>query len=363
MSYVVSPYLRYYKDKRNIVYNFLLNKFQPINIDDIEILLFCIQPKEHHELLLKFPENKIKRIIAKQQILDANTLWSLNSIQQLEIETSTVCNWRCEYCPVRFHKRDKKMIDHALFTMILDKCLVYPTIKWVSLHFYNEPTIDPNFMFYLSEIKKRGMKLLLYTNGSHLTDSVLRYIKQNMNETRFIINLPSIEIQKFCQLTGSRNYNNTIQAIRTATQLELDLSISVQGTGFKQKNEIEKIRKLFPSIPLYMYESYDRAGSLNNEYYQNIMIKDPYLTGCFMVTDRVIISVDGYLLLCCNDYHHINQLGNIKDKSLHDLLSNPKINQARQYIWGGAKATDEFICRKCVLMRDSIHEKVYKKIL
>lgn len=361
MDYIVSPYLRLYMDKPYMVFNFLTNKLQAINNQSLSILKECVEPRPVDNLINKYGEPIIKRLIDRRQILEYETMWNQHQIIHLEIETSTVCNWRCEYCPVRTHPKAPRHIDKDLFSLILDRALEYTHIKWI-LHSFNEPTIDPNFYFYIDEMAKRNLGWGLFTNGSGLDESTVQYMKNHSTINQVIVNIPSVDKETFEAMTGSKTYDKTIQSVHLLQKYGIDVQIIVMGRGKEQLHEREKIRLAFPGIQIISFESYDRIGLLNNKYKQNIHIRDKYLGGCYMLTERASISINGDILLCCNDYNRSITFGNLKNQSLDTLLRGKEISEIRKMIWGGVSPDNDFYCRKCAMMYNNMHDDHYKKL-
>lgn len=148
--YVNSPYLRYIKEENNhIAYNFLDNNIHIINKDDKNILDYCKTPRTLEELSNLYNIKRINQMIVNRFLLLDDHIWDQESVTNLEIETSTMCNWACNYCPASFYKRTPQKIEMDLYKYILDKAYEFGKIKTVSIQSYNEPSIDNRFFEYI----------------------------------------------------------------------------------------------------------------------------------------------------------------------------------------------------------------------
>ena len=152
MRYIRSPYLvRGYnfkaENRQNSVFNYLNDR--PYLIDSMEqvALNYCKNATEDSEVINKFGREVFDKLIRSFLLLNYDTVWNQNHASHIEIETSTVCNWKCEYCPVKYNSRKKQYIDMRIFDRIIDRAIEYQHIKYITLHAYNEPTIDPNFFY------------------------------------------------------------------------------------------------------------------------------------------------------------------------------------------------------------------------
>lgn len=357
MKYIISPYLTYgyqfdEKKEKNKIINYLNCRPQIITHIEYKILKNCIHPQEIEFLKKKYDCKALHKLILSKLLLEYDTVWNQHLVTHIEVETSTICNWKCEYCPVRYHTRTPKRMDIELFKTVLTRAQEYKNIRYITLHSYNEPTQDKNFIAYLEEIKRTNLMLVLYTNGSGLDEFKLNYLKNYPNLRNIIITIPSIQRQIFEQKTNSADYDKTIYAIKKSRSLGLKTSLSVQGHGDTQHmQEIQLLKKAFPGIECNHHVSFDRAGTLTNEYFQNIHLSTPILGGCRSIMEGISVNVTGDLFLCCNDFHQNYILGNITKNSIAELLSGPVSSTFRKMIWGGIELDKDFICRHCYLMQ------------
>ena len=282
-----------------------------------------------------------------------NRKWLMHQPRFIEIETINYCNWRCVFCPNSLYKRDKEIMPMSLFEHIMQSAVDYGHIKFISLHGYSEPTIDPFFIERVKLIKKSGFQLVLYTNGSGLTRSVLRQLK-DVNVTRnIVVNIPSSNQQSFIQKTGAYNLDRVVDNIHNAQQMGFRVNISLQGTVQEQADEIEGVTALFPDTAIATIPSFDRAGILKNQYHHHKMNVENRLSGCSFILTDIHIDVKGRYYLCLEDYFTNYTFGYVKENTFKEFLESDKyINMIKQ-IWGGIPAQKNLICRKCILLMDS----------
>lgn len=356
MKYLVSPYLRYgyafeAKKRNNSLFDYLNDRPYIVSQNELKAIRFCYEPREKEDIVGEFGEQIFNKLKQSHLILEADTIWEQNHAHHIEIETSTICNWRCEYCPVKYNKRIPKYMDLNVFNQIIDRTIEYGHIKYVTLHSYNEPTIDKNFFNYLKKISQTRLMLTLYTNGSGLDETKINILKNYKNLRNIVITIPSVNREKFEEMTGSRDYDKTIRAIRMAKKEGINVRLSIQGLGdLTHKAEIEALKKEFSGLLYSQYMSFDRAGTLKNEYNQNLHVGGDYLYGCRSFMEIIPVNVNGEVFICCNDFYQKNKLGNILDKPISEVLSGRIASKYRREIWGGTKVSSDHICRKCYLM-------------
>ena len=293
-------------------------------------------------------------MIVNRFLLLDDHIWDQESVTNLEIETSTMCNWACNYCPASFYKRTPQKIEMDLYKYILDKAYEFGKIKTVSIQSYNEPSIDNRFFEYIKEIKQHGFRLVLYTNGSNLTNDKIELLKKMQVLDRIIFNLPAVDKDIFREITNNDNVERTLNSIRLAIDCGFEVIISVQGKHLYKDSEVEKMKILFDKAKIEPFISIDRAGILKNEYHQNINIKNKLLTGCITFSNTIHITVNGDLYICCNDYFRNYIYANIKNNNFKDVFNSDSYIELRKKIFGGLAVEEEFICKHCSIMENSL---------
>jgi len=353
IQYQTSPYLHFQAGKRDKIYDILADENIQIQPIDLEILKFARIPQSFEDIISKSSKLTFEFLIQNNLLLECNEIWNKFAFRAADIEINSYCNWKCDYCPSKMHPKSAKTMSMDLFNEIIEKISAYKRIKNVTFNSYNEPTLDKYFIERVEKVKKEGLHLVLFTNGSHLDKSLSCYLSQSGIVEAVFFNLPSIDRKRFYELTGYSNYDQIITNIKDAIDAKLNVQLSIQGTQEEAEENLNGIRNMFQSIlkdPIQMWETKDRAGLLKNRYYDNVHINEPTLYGCMGPITHLNVSVEGDCFICSNDYYQNNVIGNIKDGQIQDLFENPNAIDLRKKIFGGIIAENDFICRKCKAM-------------
>lgn len=122
-----------------------------------------------HELLLPWA----KQILSFQSVeptrIDAR-LWT-DASRILNIEPTTLCNFDCWYCIGRHMKQEH--LTYENFVKIIDSS---PSLKHLELVGEGEPIMNKRFFGMVKYAKARGIRVGFTTNGSTLSQSVVRKI-------------------------------------------------------------------------------------------------------------------------------------------------------------------------------------------
>lgn len=343
-KYITSPYLKWVENKKYDslkCYNFITNRIHSITKNERKQLLDFSQPRSADY-------DTVRDLLERKLLFTADQVLDYISPIHAEIETSTICNWRCQYCPATKFPKPFARIKLSVYTEILQKLTSLPFIRTVSLHSYNEPTIDPNFIFYVKELVSRNLRLRLYTNGTGLTEdivSILYSLRAHIDSV--VVNYPSADLLRFHEKTGSGDYYKTTDAIRVCSKAGLAVSLSIQGNAQEYAKEILSARELFPDIPINAYHTTNRAG-LMKDLPPRVQTNVP----CPEALTALYFDWKGNLYACCHDYHKETVYGNIRDGNLEDVLSSSLAKKMRGTMLGLIPAADDFLCSRCIKIKE-----------
>ncbi|MGW2572923.1 radical SAM/SPASM domain-containing protein [Streptomyces sp. NPDC001537] len=306
------------------------------------------EPIQTGKLVDEFGERLIRQLIDKSWLQPPDELCRDYALKTGQIEVTSHCNWGCRYCPVSTDPKPRATMPMDLFTEIIDKLSVYPDIKFVTFHFFNEPTLDRFFDERVDVLRQYDTKLSLYTNASALTPKKIDLLGSSGVLYHLIVNLPALDEEEFRTLTGSNTHSATLRNLDAAIGHGWPVSIAVNG---KQETVARNVRLLQEryagrGVEIRAPQVSDRAGALTNEYHQGIYAPGR-LRGCGWPLHHAYFSVTGDMFICCNDYYQREVYGNIRDGSIHEIMMSPAALRLRRRVFGVEKAPDDYICRTC----------------
>ncbi len=337
----------------NKLHSIMTGDFYDIDSSVIKVLEHCKLPRDTEHLIQMFGSETIEESIGGGFLLDPQMIWDTTNIEYLEIETNTHCNWRCGYCPVHFNPKAKSFMNMDLFSEIIDKALRHPSLKYVTLNFYNEPTLDKYFEDRIKKLSGTRLKLILSTNGSELDTDKIRTLSESGVLSTIRFNLPSIEQKEFTRLTGSMQYGQIMRNVENAVHWGLNVQMIVNGTSREIRDNLKGIEERFQGASTVRIEqniTHDRAGLVKDRYAMNIRIGG-LLYGCSQVTNWLHVGVNGDIFICSMDYYKNEVYGNIRDGEIADILKSEKARLLRKRIYGAENAPEDYICRKCIDMK------------
>jgi MoaA/NifB/PqqE/SkfB family radical SAM enzyme len=120
----------------------------------------------------------------------------MNDVRLLNIESTTRCNFTCDFCVGR------KLRQADLAIEILDRALTaFPEVEHLDATGEGEPLLHPRFFEILSIARTKGLRTHFYSNGSLFTDSTIDKILDAAVETIFI-SIESADPIEYSRLRG-----------------------------------------------------------------------------------------------------------------------------------------------------------------
>lgn len=350
LLYQLSPFLFVQKKADSIILNnLLINKKTTVNPELLENLKRFRHPCKYPEIAAVFGEAELDSMISEHIFMESENIWRTTDIEAVEIEISTHCNWRCEYCPERFDPKEKEFMSMELFQEIIDKAARHDTVKFISVNSFNEPLLDIHFEERIKILSETNLQLILHTNGSALTKEKIKFLKDSGVVSVIYFNLPSLNEENFKIITGSDTFKKTLENIDNTIEAGLNVEFSVQRVNMDDEVNLKNMNDRFAEAigkPVELWNTCDRAGLVTEKYFQNVNLYGKLL-GCIWPLRWMFIGVDGSCFLCHHDYYQKEVYGNIKDGEIKEVLNTQAAQIMRKNVFGNVVAKDDFICRKC----------------
>lgn len=229
--------------------------------------------------------------------------------KSVEIETTSICNRKCTYCPNYSNKRPYGYMEDELFYKIIDELSEIGFSGRFSPHFYGEPLLDKRIVKFIDYTRKRlpNVFIKLFTNGDLLTyDLFLKLITAGID----VFRIAQHDEQP------SKTITETLQRIDDKTKTE----------------RIEYVR-YFDNDKFLM----NRGGLVEVKH-------DVEMKFCDYVSS-VTIDFEGNMLLCCQDYMSRHKFGNLKEEKIMDIWNKKHYKSLRDKIMCGVWHLE--ICKKC----------------
>lgn len=344
---VVSPFLH---DRGAVVYNPLSGESLPKESEAFRALSRIGQG-----LPAAVPEGVLDHLrTARFLIDDLDSEARRSHLLFLSLETCTVCNHRCPFCPVSVDPREREVMSAELFESILDQTFaIGGRDVIVFLSNYNEPTVDPLFEERCRALFERGMPVSILTNASHFTPDRADRLEA-LGKFRYIgVNLPTLDPERYQKLHGTRDLARVlanVDAMRARTLSEESAIVVLGEEDDAHREDVARIRERFEPRGWIVKPFRIRSRPASGTFVPEPPAKKK-LRGCELMGSRPFehlhVTATGKAVLCCQDYYERLTIGDLKRDSVAEILGGETMARLRRWTYGVEEAPEDFLCRRC----------------
>ena len=254
----------------------------------------------------------------------------------LQIENTNLCNARCIMCPHSIMKRKGKVMSFEEFKKIIDQVMkVYP-IKIITITGFGEPFIDIGLMDKIEYINKKypAIKIDLYTNGSLITKKITEeLLKRKIWKITFSINGTKNSYKKIVGLNYSNTENKVLHFLKEKLISSSQMLTNVSAMLLKDnQREVKKFMEFWGeySDSVRVYAPSNWAGALGNRNLVKLNTFKKKRWPCHFLWDKIAISAEGDVIVCCRDYESVSRFGNVFRKNIKQIFEGEKMSKLRK---------------------------------
>ena len=230
--------------------------------------------------------------------------------ETVQIETSSVCNRRCAYCPnaVPGVRRPERWLPTPLVHRILNELEEMAYRGVVVFSGYNEPLLDPRLgdLLHRTRATLPRCRIVVYTNGDHLDAAWIAAcarLRVDCNVTRH--GGPAAEAR----------LERVLAAIPWWRRRHVTLKRDITGTALSTRGGLVSVPKV-QARP-----------------------------SCHVPATELTLMSDGNVVLCSDDYASTVVFGHVAHKSLREIWADPRYRRIRHELRQGRATLP--LCRHC----------------
>ena len=283
----------------------------------------------------------------------------------LDIELTSSCNFRCLCCPTgnRSLGRKAEFMSADTFFNITSQCP--GSLEAIRFIGWGEATLHPDLVEYISVASSIGILTHLNTNGSKMTHELARdLVCADLNSIKF--SFQGVDRKSYAEMRNVDFFEGMIEAIVvTINARELYwknwtwIAASTTTTWETPEMIAEFCERLAPlvdelSVGKTIFDFMDiNKAKLNTKDRDRLARLMSASTGddkahpdpCPEVFGKLSIHADGSVVVCCNDFDGVVELGNVNTDHIEDMWRNPKIEAYRERL--ARKDYEAPLCRTC----------------
>jgi radical SAM protein with 4Fe4S-binding SPASM domain len=285
----------------------------------------------------------------------------------LQVQTINRCNGRCGMCPYPYtvHLQPRDVMDDALFSKIVEECVVEDDFFEFVPMVQNEPLLDIKLEERIAEFKQRAQphqSVEIVTNGTALTPGRFEKLVQSGLDT-ITISLSAFTQATYERLIEGLSWTQIIKNLEAVAVSPLRARINILLRYVRQngnEREFRPFKKYWERRGLNVsnYEINNRAGALDG-YEDRQPVKSFLFKRARKSMGRTILKgacphafgimhvlTNGDVPLCANDWHNRHLLGNVRKQSIREIYNSPQMNRYRDLMEQG-RFNEIEACREC----------------
>jgi len=251
----------------------------------------------------------------------------------MNVELSNVCNHSCTFCAYSVMERTKGNIDVENLERWLAEAYELG-VREVGLHSGAEPFASPHLEHFTAYCKQLGFEYVyISTNASLATpERMKKVIDAGMDSIKFSINAGDRETYR--QIHGQDHFDRVIAHLKFASEYRGERKKPYMAISFVETTEnirtLERLKELTAGfVDEYLsFKPTNQNGQMSGV--GDGPPKQARLDVCTVPFNKIHISMEGFLRLCCNDYENLLALEDLNKVSLKEAVYSERFKQARR---------------------------------
>lgn len=262
------------------------------------------------------------------------------------IDPSSICNFKCAFCPNRDRKLINKIkryqgfLDLKIFKKCIDDLAGFDQkIYMIKLYKDGEPLLHPNFVDMVKYARSKPWigRIMVTTNGSKLSPKLSqKLVKSGLDIIH--ISLEGMSTKRYKDFAKVKiDFNKLVEKIAYLYSIKgkCEISVKVPYENLGQGEE-EKFHRLFKNIcdsyyierisPVWPTFDVSGMGLFKEGVYR---IKTKNLKVCPYIFYQMAVNSDGTVSACCVDWKRELIVGDVRTNSLVDIWNGRLFNNLR----------------------------------
>ena len=291
-----------------------------------------------------------------------------------QIQTVNRCNADCQMCPYGATTAQNSLMqmEQKLFKRLIDEIASHDNVELIVLSLQNEPLVDKKIVDRAKYIKKNApkVKLELVSNGYLLKPSIVDEIYNVFDIVTLSIHATTSKT--YMQVMGGLDFRITLSNLMHIRKSRFMRSkTTLRFVKQKQNYRELKTFKKYWSREGFAVLSFDLNSRLNSVkgmqdlryrvtlYQKSVIgflkrISPLIFPSCPIPNISMYIRSNGDVVYCFNDWTERNIVGNLNNKTIHQLFNSNKMKSFRKRI-SQNKACKNDVCTNCDLYKDGVY--------
>ena len=247
----------------------------------------------------------------------------------IHLETRARCNSACSFClaNIKDDPREDLLMSNELILKIIKELNQIDYSNRISFYSNNEPFLDKRIIEIIKNTRKQVPKAYLEIKSNGIGLKIEKIIES------FNAGLDTLYINDY---TDNSEHSPNIQRLKNTLK-------SIRRFKGHYKSRAAKYNNRIIIYKRRINEQLDtRAGTSPNAN----SIKSPLNLPCFTSCEKMVISPEGYVTVCSEDFFYSIRMGDVNKQNIIDIWNSEKFNTFRTELIKGNRNFHN-ACSKC----------------
>lgn len=168
-------------------------------------------------------------------------------VKKIYVEVTTQCNFSCITCIRNSWRNELSPMEWSTFENILDSLKELPDLETVHFGGFGEPLSHPKIFEMIKAVKDLNLKIEMITNGSLLTESVIKELI-GLGLNVIYVSLDGPDEKEYNEIRQGASFNNVFGNIQNLNRIKKELGVVKPELGI----EFVAMKKNFHKLPKLM---------------------------------------------------------------------------------------------------------------
>lgn len=167
-------------------------------------------------------------------------------VKKVYLEVTTQCNFSCVTCIRNSWNEDLGQMEWGTFEKFLDSLRGLPYLETVHFGGFGEPFSHPRILDMLKAVKGRGLRVEIITNGSLLTDGLIKELI-SLGLDRIYVSLDGPDEEEYNEIRQGADFNSVLGNVQSLNRIKNELGVKKPELGIEfvaMKSNFHKLPKL-----------------------------------------------------------------------------------------------------------------------
>lgn len=262
----------------------------------------------------------------------------LDQPHEVSLETLSLCNAACTFCPYPTLERQGTKMSDELIDRLIDEMATFKERFYFAPFKVNEPLLDKRLIPICRKVNEKVPQAILriFTNGSALTPDKIEELATLKNVVHLWVSLNSHRAEEYEKLMGLP-FERTARRLDQLHAMDFPHTVVLSTVGWPNEPFVRYCRGRWPRFQVFIIKKDSWLG------FTDAQASEVPQSPCTRWWELSIMAT-GKVSLCCMDGTGQFEIGDVTNQTLLEVYNSPKWRERREKMMN---RHDVPVCQTC----------------